>query len=251
MKKMNPTDVVTIVLNRQTRLGRWAAIFCLGLLTAQPLMAVEEKLQSETSIVEAITHFVKNQYNKGYKTKLQTQKLDPHLRLTACSTELEIFYPVGVRKLGATTLGVRCSDDDPWKIYVPTQVQVYGPVVVTKRSLPRDTILHTDDVELAKRELSRATSGHYLLIDEVKGMILRQSLAKGSIVPPKALKQRHMVKRGDIITILAESDNILIRVKGKALMDGYRGQSIRIKNTRSTRELQGEVIDSGVVKVKM
>jgi len=251
MEKMNHTHIIMTLFDSQMRFGPRLAILCLAMLMFQPLIAAQEEIQSKTSITESITQFVNSQYTKGYKIKLKTQKLDPHLRLTHCSTALEIFYPVGSRKLGATTLGVRCTGDDPWKIYVPTQIHVYGPVVVSKRALPRGTILHTDDVELAKRELSQATSGHYVLVHELKGMILRRSLAKGSIIPPKALKQRHMVKRGDIITILAESENVLIRVKGKALMDGYRGQSIRIKNTRSTRELQGEVIDSGVVKVKL
>ena len=131
------------------------------------------------------------------------------------------------------------------------QVKAFGPAVISKRALPRGTIIHASDLSIATRELSRAIQGYYTSSEQIEGMELRYSLANGSIIGPKALKPRYLVKRGDIVTILAESNGLHIRVKGMALMDGFRGQSIRIKNTRSKRVLQGEVIASRTVRIKL
>ena len=60
-----------------------------------------------------------------------------------------------------------------------------------------------------------------------------------------------LVKRGDIVTILAEIKGLTVRVNGNALTDGHRGDEIRVKNQRSKRILQAEVIGPGTVRVRL
>lgn len=228
-----------------------AAMLCLALVTSYPSLAATADDLSHDELKLNISRFVKQQFSSDFRVHTKVGKIDPHLRLSNCKQPLETFYPIGARKLGPTNVGIRCQGSDPWTIYLPVNIKVYGKAVISKRALPRGTILHASDLSLAKRELSRAINGYYTSIAQLEGMTLRRSLAQGSIFQPKIVKQRHMVKRGDLITILAEANGISIRVKGKAMMDGFRGESIRIKNFRSKRELQGEVIAPGTVRISL
>lgn len=227
------------------------AMLCLVMAVSFPSFGLPSNEQSHDELKINVMRFVKQQFSAEFKVQTRVGKIDPRLRLAACTDKVESFYPVGARKLGPTNVGVRCQGEKPWTIYLPVNIKVYGEAVVSKRALPRGTILHPGDLTLAKRELSRATNGYYIDIQQLVGMSLRRSLARGSILQPKIVKQRHLVKRGDLITILAESNSVTIRVKGKAMMDGFRGQSIRIKNFRSKRELQGEVVAPGTVRINL
>ena len=226
------------------------AIICL--MAHSPRLAAKGKaIQSLTEIQQTIKQYIRSEFPATFKITSLVGKLDPHLRLQNCQQALQAFYPAGARKLGPTTIGVRCLDSSPWQIYVQTQIKAFGPAVISKRALPRGSIIHASDLSIATRELSGATQGYYTSIKELEGMELRYSLANGNIIGPKSLKPRYLVKRGDIVTILAETNGLHIRVKGTAMMDGFRGQSIRIKNTRTKRILQGEVIASRTVKIRL
>ncbi len=222
------------------------------LFTYSPMLSANRsEIQSLTEIQQTIKQFIRSEFPAKVQITSLIGKLDPHLRLQKCPQALEAFYPPGARKLGPTTVGVRCLGSSPWQMYIPVQVKAFGPAVVNKRALPRGSIIQASDLSIATRELSRAIQGYYTSIEEVAGMELRYSLANGSIIGPKSLKPRHLVKRGDIVTILAESNGLHIRVKGTALMNGFKGQSIRIKNTRTKRVLQGEVVASRTVKISL
>jgi flagella basal body P-ring formation protein FlgA len=178
-------------------------------------------------------------------------QLDKRLRLTACRTPLAVFLPKGARSLGKSTVGVQCNDAPGWKIYVPVHLTKFARVVVAKQSLPRDTIIGPADIELFKKDLSQQNYGYFTSVDEVIGMRLRRPIRRDETLSPSNLKPRLLVKRGDIVTILAEIKGLTVRVNGNALTDGHRGDEIRVKNQRSKRILQAEVIGPGTVRVRL
>jgi len=242
----------TLSRRRHSSWGAFALSVATICLSYSPILSANgQEIQAHADIQQTIKQYVKAELPASFRITTLVGKIDPHLRLQKCQQALEAFYPTGARKLGPTTVGVRCLGAVPWQIYVPIQVKAFGPAVISKRALPRGTILHANDLSIATRELSSAMRGYYTSPDEIEGMELRYSLANGSIIGPKSVKPRHLVKRGDIVTILAETNGLHIRVKGMALMDGFRGQSIRIKNTRSKRVLQGEVVASRTVRIRL
>lgn len=241
--------LLTINNCRQLALAGGMAITCL--LHSPVLHAGRQLIQPASGIHQAIEQFVSGSFSKKFRLSTTIGKLDPRLRLEKCTQALEAFYPTGARQLGPTTIGVRCLGSAAWQIFVPVQIKAFGPAVVSKRALPRGTIIQLTDLAVKTKELSRAMHGYYSSVKLLEGMELRHSLASGSIIGPKSLRPRKLVKRGDIITILAESNGLSIRVKGTALMDGFRGQSIRVKNTRSRRVLQGEVIAARTVRIDL
>ena len=246
-----------------TCMGRWVykarlrslfAVYlasCFLLLYIPTATAKPYARHSLVDIEKSIKAFVKTQFSSRFKVDAIVNKFDPHLLLQQCPRPLDVFFPARAARMGPTTIWVQCLSNRPWKIHVSVQIKVFGPAVISKQSLPRGTILSAEDLSIARRDISSALHGYFKSIKEVEGMELQRSMGQGQVIGPKSVKPRHLVKRGDIVTVIAETNGLHIQIKGKALMNGYHGQSIRIKNTRTNRVLQGEVVAARTVRIKL
>ena len=235
----------TIVTHRQIRqlTSVCLAIYCLltGLVEAK-----------STDPLHQIRLAVKNYAQKTLAVDdVKIGHLDKRLRLSTCSSALRVFVPKGAMQVGKSTMGVQCNDTPGWKIYIPVELNRFALVVVSEQTLPRDTIIGPNDITMRKMDLGQLRNGYFKSVDEVIGMQLKRPLQGGQSLSPANLKPRRMVQRGDIITILAEVQGLTVRVKGHALTDGYRGESIRVENQRSKRILQAEVVAPGIVRVRL
>ncbi|MCT7656635.1 flagellar basal body P-ring formation chaperone FlgA [Oceanimonas sp. NS1] len=66
---------------------------------------------------------------------------------------------------------------------------------------------------------------------------------------PILASQLCVVCKGDRVTIVAQSGGLSIRTDGTAEEDGTFNERIRIRNTRSGREIQARISEAGVVTV--
>jgi flagella basal body P-ring formation protein FlgA len=59
-----------------------------------------------------------------------------------------------------------------------------------------------------------------------------------------------LIRRGDVVRIIAESNTFRISTKGEAKEDGGKGERIRLVNLRSKKNIYAEVVDPGTVRVQ-
>jgi len=234
------------IITQTTKEHITAALLAILLLFAGPAGASAS--EARVQISQAVKDFALKTLSAN---EIKIGHLDKRLRLSTCSSPLNVFLPRGAKKVGKSTVGVKCSDTPGWKIYVPVHVNRFDNVVVAKQSLPRGTVIGYADIEITKKDLSQLNYGHFKVSSDVIGMQLKRPIQRGTPLSPNNLKPRQMVRRGDIITILAEVQGLTVRVKGNALADGYRGEAIRVKNQRSKRVVQAEVIAPGIVRIRL
>jgi flagella basal body P-ring formation protein FlgA len=60
-----------------------------------------------------------------------------------------------------------------------------------------------------------------------------------------------LVQAGQHVILLATTPQLQVRMKGKALADGTRGDIIKVRNLRSKRVVEGVVTHAGIVEVSM
>jgi flagella basal body P-ring formation protein FlgA len=65
------------------------------------------------------------------------------------------------------------------------------------------------------------------------------------------LQAPKLVKRGQRVTVIAESGALSIRSAGKALSDGKSGDTIPVRAEGSHRVVDGVVVSQGVIKVTL
>ena len=76
-------------------------------------------------------------------------------------------------------------------------------------------------------------------------------LRAGYVLSAKVLMRPKLVRRGQTVTLLAQSQGFEVRSAGRALQDGVAGEQISVENLGSNRIIQGVVAESGLVRVKM
>lgn len=220
-------------------------------LTGIPLHArAAGSMESPARIKQTARQYIHQQYDKRYQIEVNIGYLDKRLRLARCQQGLQAFFPVSMQGLIATSVGVRC-DVPNWQIYLPVEIHAYTQVLTTSQPLAMGTVLGSDDLTLSKREISQYRSGVYTDKHDLVGMVLKRPLAAGSVITPRAVAPKRLVKRGEPVIIMAQTGGLTVKVQGKALMDGSNGDMIQVRNSNSGKKLVAEVIAPSTVRVKM
>ena len=177
--------------------------------------------------------------------------LDSRLKLNSCSQPLQAFLPPSADLNGKTTVGVRCTANRPWTVYVPVEVTVFHAVLVAQKPLLRGHVLERGDLSQEKINVNQTSSGYYNNPEELVGMVVRRAMQTGEVFSPRLLQAPKLVKRGEFVTVLAETPYLKVRMQGKALSDGAKGEVVRVINLKSKKVVEGVVTHSGVVRVQM
>lgn len=222
----------------------------LGLLLALAALPATANMtiQSLDDIRHVVGEFVREQH-PNEEVDLVINRLDPRLRLRECTEALDTFSPHSQHRPGHLTVGVRCHGTHPWTLYVPVRVVRHVEVLTLANSLTRGHVLQPEDVEVARRDVGTLPRGYFTDPADAVGMVLRRPANAGDLLTPNLINRPTLISRGDEIWLLIENDRISISAKGVALEDGTRGQRIRVRNTSSDREIEGEVIDRHQVRV--
>ena len=233
------------------RSGLLTLLLAMVCLLGKPLPVLANPgAESPARLMLTAKQFILHAYENKYDVSIDFGYLDSRLRLAACQQPLEAFFPATRQNLIASSVGIRCSEPS-WQVYIPVTVHAYAQVLTASRPLAKDTVIAASDLKLRKREISQYRSGVFQEQQELIGMVLKRPLAEGSVITPRAVMPKRLVRRGEPVIIMAESSGMTVRVQGLALMDGHNGQMIQVRNTRSGRKLMAEVIASSTVRVKM
>ena len=227
----------------------WHLGVLLGLCTALPgqLLAADE---SHQTIRETAENYVLDQADRfTVSPELIVGELDSRLKLARCSQPLEAYESPNGLKGGRNVVGVRCSGNKPWKIYVPVRIALYEQVVVSTRSLAKGQTLEAADLQLVKKDTAKLRRAFYSDPVELVGMQLRRPIRRNRLISPAMLTQAKLIKRGSEVLIRARVGGLSAQMKGKALADGGKGERIKVKNLSSGRIITGTVVGSGVVQV--
>lgn len=219
-------------------------------LIGKPLPVLSANVETSARLKNAAKQYIMSAYKHQYEVNIDFGYLDSRLRLARCQLPLEAFFPPNGQSVIATSVGVRCSQPS-WQIYIPVTIHAYTTVLTASHSLAKGTILATTDLQPKKREISRYRSGIFRDKNDLIGMVLKRPLAQGSVLTPREVEPKRLVRRGESVVIMAKAGGMIVRVQGQALMDGAHGDMIQVRNTNSGRKIQAEVVDTATVMIKM
>jgi len=133
--------------------------------------------------------------------------------------------------------------------YVPVRVHWWASVVTLKQEAPIRTRLMADMLEVKRVDVAGHIGLWWEKTSDLTGMQVTRPMHKGDAVYSAYVKQPPMIKRGDIISIIAQVGTISVRAEGKALKSGSRGDRLLVQNLRSKQMLQATIMDANTVHV--
>jgi len=213
-------------------------------------LVADAETQSLDEIRQAISnHLVSILQREARDFDVQVASLDPRLNLPRCTDPLTIRTMREKTPVGDVSVRVRCHGEHPWTIYAKAHVSLFRKVLVTTRPLPKGAMLTADSVALQRMDIASLRQGFVERPDVVLGRYLKRRLPAGYVLTLHLMVMAKVIHKGEAVTIRAHSGALDVRMGGHALMDGEKGQRIRVRNDRSKRLVEAVVYGPGDVRV--
>ncbi len=176
----------------------------------------------------------------------------PNNLLLSPDLDFEITASPRSTLIGRTAFSLNIKgDNSPVKtIWISADIDVWVDVVLTARSLKNHQIISSSDVYIGKHNLGDLPAGYLYKPEDTTGKRLKRFIGGNQPVTSDMLEDPPLLKRGDKVFIIAESDTIKVTALGIASEDGYKDRPVKVVNLQSKREVFGDVIDSGTIKVR-
>jgi flagella basal body P-ring formation protein FlgA len=136
------------------------------------------------------------------------------------------------------------------RVWVTATIEVLAEVVTTKKPLGRHKPITEDDIELLKMDLAKLPSGVITDPEAVLGKRTKRAIGAKTALRADLVEFPPLVKRGDVVVIIAESSGLKITALGQVKKKGRLGERIPVMNYDSKKILYARVLDSTTVKVE-
>ncbi len=128
-------------------------------------------------------------------------------------------------------------------------VELYENVLYTKRSFKKGETISIDDVDLKKKNIFELSENFIKAFHEINGKILKSGVRKGVYLKTSLLTEPPMVQKGDIVTLVARNENLLIVTSAISMEDGFENELIKVENLNSGKLVRGIVKEKSKVEV--
>jgi len=225
------------------------------IFTAVVLLLLSSRLglaaptQSIQAIQQDVDKFVRANLEPGGDYQISIAQIDPHLQIPACDKPLMLSPQSAAIKPGLNTIAVHCNSDKGWTIYSIVAIKAYQQVLVSAKPLLRNEQIHPEHLTQERRDVGSLQQGYLSDPLDVLNKQVVRNIPAGTVLTRSHYSETTLVKRGEQVRIQSGKAGLLISAPGVAMMDGVKGQQIRVKNASSQRIVQATVINPGVVAV--
>jgi len=164
---------------------------------------------------------------------------------------IELVHQVDRELLGYVSLTaiVRVDGKVERRVVLSGWVDRFEDVLCASRSLARGSIITGDDISTNRKNISRLPQNLLTGMEEVVGKRLKHALDPGTVMLANMVEDPPLIKKGDRVTIVAESPTILVTALGIAQAKGGLGSQIRVKNCMSRKEVIARIVNASTVRV--
>lgn len=164
---------------------------------------------------------------------------------------LQVTAPKHTDWLGAVPFKVNLLVDGHLvqRTSVPAYIEVWQDVVLTAKPLGRNQPITSGDIQTQKMNLARVPAKAVVRPDQAIGKRANRSIAVNSILRTDQIEDPLMVRKGDIVQVLAESQALRIATQAVAKENGALGDNIQVMNLQSKKNIFAQVVDAQTVKV--
>lgn len=185
------------------------------------------------------------------KARVKEIRINRSVVLPKGSVTCKVVSPPNMDFLGLIPLSISFNVNGRFqkKVSVTVDIEVLTEVVVTKRPIGRYKMITEDDICLQKRDISNLSSNIITNSEDVLGKRAKRAINAKTVLRADLVEFPFLVRRGDIVSIIAESDSLRITALGEVKEKGRKGQRIRVVNLDSKKGIYARVLDSNTVVV--
>ena len=137
----------------------------------------------------------------------------------------------------------------PATFNLQAQVVLRPSVVVAVRPIAAGARITPADVQLQISQSESINEAFCQQLDQVLGQEALGAIAAGTVLEKSALRPPLLVKRGELVTIIARSSGVRVTTRGKSRDDGSHGEVVEIEPLGSKDKLLARVSGAQQVEV--
>lgn len=226
---------------RTTRLLLFAALNCASACYAQN--------QSIESIREIAENFLRESTVKiGELASISVGKVDSRLKLKPCE-KINAFLPPGSKAWGKITVGVKCSDPNPWQIFLSADVRVIGDYYVAASNLNNGQVLSANEIVKIKGELSNLPNTVVTNPNQVVGKTIQGSYSSGVALRTDMFRSAPVIQQGQTVKVISYGKGFQVSTEATALNNANEGQLTRVK-TNNGQFVAGIAKLGGIIEIQ-
>jgi flagella basal body P-ring formation protein FlgA len=168
-------------------------------------------------------------------------------RLADC-TSLEAFQSTGARKLGKTSVGVRCLAPTTWSIYLSARVSVVTQYVAAAAYLRPGKTLEASDLVTKTGDIGAFPDDVALSVDQAIDHTLAFGVLAGTPLRAGMLRELPAVQQGQSVKLVMKGNGFRVSADAIALANANDGQVVKAK-TASGQIISGVAQSGGTVHV--
>ncbi|AMM40562.1 flagellar basal body P-ring formation protein FlgA [Candidatus Desulfofervidus auxilii] len=197
-------------------------------------------------------NFIKNNMPwKKQDVQITNIEVKNAITLPGSNWSYEVITPKGCNYLGRVSLAIRFKSGGKSELVrVIGEVKVFKKVIYAKHFIRKHQVIKKEDIKLLKRDISHLPQNIITEIKEVIGKKATHSIYPGRIITKNFLESVSTVKRGDVVTVIVESDTLKITTKGIAKEKGQPGDVIKVINIDTKKVIYAKVANNSMVKVE-
>lgn len=244
-----------------TSLGQIAvlAVFAVSLLFSNVVSAanlVSNKSSSvllkEDDVRKAVSELLAEKVaGRGWETRITQIAVPSNIKLPPGQPDIEITPPPRWDGWGNTSMSVmvRINGKLERNFSIRVSIDARADMLVAKRQLTSGTIISAADVAVEKHDIAAVNGRYVASIENALRRRLRGTVRQGFPLKSDQLEKVPVIKSGQMVTILAESQSLKITVTGRARGAGSEGDLIMVQPTGSMQEIPAKIVDSSTVLI--
>jgi len=135
--------------------------------------------------------------------------------------------------------------------HVNVKVSLFARLAFPKALIKRGQILKRDDIEVRTVDLKTVgLQGHVLKPDCILGLEASRHLSPSEPIRWDQLRQASLVRKGDGVELVVNSDYYAISTAATALQDGAAGEQIWVRLKENGKRLRAVVVDADHVSLE-
>jgi flagella basal body P-ring formation protein FlgA len=131
------------------------------------------------------------------------------------------------------------------------QARVWRQMPVARSALTRGQLLRDADLVMERRDSLSLRDVVLNISKDNDSLALVENVASGLPIPNRAVRPRPAVKRGQMVDGVFEEGSLTISLKVEILEDGLPGQTVRVRNPKTNRELTGKVQNEETIRITL
>jgi len=223
-------------------------------LSIPPVVVVSRSFieVSRQEIERLVSDYVSRELLAGRaNASIKRIQVSESLRLPPGRIDYEVSIPRNHQQVGQVPLAIRFDVNGKRykRIWATVTIEALAEVVITKKPLGRHKRITEDDIEVARMDLAKVPSNVITDPEVVLGKRTRRAIGSKTVLRANLVEFPPLVKRGDVVVIVAETSSLKITALGQVKRKGAIGDRIPVMNFESKKVLYARVVDANTVKV--